>query len=167
MLKTLAARRRRQECRTVWVRGLGWERIPRGLRRRSNRGDSFSPPSVLAAEMMSACGELPWKTPKNQFPAPHSDRPTGIGSVTAHRGSMATRPQVRARGPDCAPFGIYCFSCAFAFLCLLCLCLCLFVSLSCPHCFALVCPRSQAGAAAGVGQPVACGYWLLLRRAWA
>ena len=62
----------------MWVRGLGWERIPRGLRRRSNRGDSFSPPSVLAAEMMSACGELPLKTPKNQFPAPHSDRPTPL-----------------------------------------------------------------------------------------
>ena len=78
--------------------------------------------------------------------------------TTAHRGSMATRPQVRARGPDCAPFGIYCFSlCICLSLCLLCLCLCLFVSLSCPHCFALVCPRSQAGAAAGVGQPVVCG----------
>ena len=36
-----------------------------------------------------------------------------------------------------------------------------------PRCFALVCPRSQAGAAAGVRQPVACGYWPLLRRAWA
>ena len=58
----------------MWVRGLGWERIPRGLRRRSNRGDSFSPPSVLAAEMMSACGEPPLKTPKNQFPAVASDR---------------------------------------------------------------------------------------------
>ena len=53
----------------MWLRGLGWERIPRGLRRRSNRGDSFSPPSVLAAEMMSACGEPPLKTPNNQFPA--------------------------------------------------------------------------------------------------
>ena len=58
----------------MWVRGLGWERIPRGLRRRSNRGDSFSPPSVLAAEMMSACGKPPLKTPKNQFPAVASDR---------------------------------------------------------------------------------------------
>ena len=68
----------------MWVRGLGWERIPRGLRRRSNRGDSFSPPSVLAAEMMSACGELPWKTPKNQFPAPHSDRPSvDVGTCVA------------------------------------------------------------------------------------
>ena len=58
----------------MWVRGLGWERIPRGLRRRSNRGDSFSPPSVLAAEMMSACGKRPLKSPKNQFPAVASDR---------------------------------------------------------------------------------------------
>ena len=51
----------------MWVRGLGWERIPRGLRRRSNRGDSFSPPSVLAAEMMSACGQPPLKTPKKSI----------------------------------------------------------------------------------------------------
>ena len=65
----------------MWVRGLGWERIPRGLRRRSNRGDSFSPPSVLAAEMMSACGEPPLKTPKNQFPALASDRATGVKTV--------------------------------------------------------------------------------------
>ena len=65
----------------MWVRGLGWERIPRGLRRRSNRGDSFSPPSVLAAEMMSACGKPPLKTPKNQFPAVSSDRPTARASL--------------------------------------------------------------------------------------
>ena len=64
----------------MWVRGLGWERIPRGLRRRSNRGDSFSPPSVLAAEMMSACDEPPLKTPKNQFPAVASDR-----AITGHQ----------------------------------------------------------------------------------
>ena len=70
----------------MWVRGLGWERIPRGLRRRSNRGDSFSPPSVLAAEMMSACGEPPLKTRKNQFPAVASDRaslwPSGDGPLS-------------------------------------------------------------------------------------
>ena len=69
----------------MWVRGLGWECIPRGLRCRSNRGDSFSPPSVLAAEMMSACGELPLKTPKNEFPEIKSSTPKASGRVDDQR----------------------------------------------------------------------------------
>ena len=75
VLKTLAARRRREECRTVWVRGLGWERLPRGLRRRRNRGDSFSPPSVPAAEMMSACWRAAIQRIETRVRTPHSDRP--------------------------------------------------------------------------------------------
>ena len=75
----------------MWVRGLGWERIPRGLRRRSNRGDSFSPPSVLAAEMMSACGEhgKPRKinfqrlTPTDLVIAPRAQACTKLGRVQA------------------------------------------------------------------------------------
>ena len=87
----------------MWVRGLGWECIPRGLRCRSNRGDSFSPPSVLAAEMMSACGEPPLKTPKNQFPAVSSDRPTmGGGAILFVQGSDAEAPgEACAGGPQC------------------------------------------------------------------
>ena len=81
----------------MWVRGLGWERIPRGLRRRSNRGDSFSPPSVLAAEMMSACGKPPLKTPKNQFPAVSSDRPIIRVSLLDVDGAGAAAPDVRPR----------------------------------------------------------------------
>ena len=75
----------------MWVRGLGWERIPRGLRRRSNRGDSFSPPSVLAAEMMSACGKPPLKTPKNQFPAVASDRASGDRAAAAVTAAVTAR----------------------------------------------------------------------------
>ena len=77
----------------MWVRGLGWERIPRGLRRRSNRGDSFSPPSVLAAEMMSACGKPPLKTPKNQFPAVASDRASPAASTASGHGPEPASPK--------------------------------------------------------------------------
>ena len=91
----------------MWVRGLGWERIPRGLRRRSNRGDSFSPPSVLAAEMMSACGEEPLKTPKNQFPAVSSDRPTDGPRRPPQRSDLKTEasrtPLPRTGHPQASP----------------------------------------------------------------
>ena len=75
------------------------------------------PVAICMRILASAVSE---RTYPERYEARLSSRGRRVRSLwvtTAHRGSMATRPQVRARGPDCAPFGIYCFSCALTFLC--------------------------------------------------